>query len=177
MLPKTESLPSDHSTPAGPSTSSRGSELSSPLALTGVQIFLLIAILISGALLRLYNIAWDDGTLPHPDERSTVAFYAPSIRWPDDIKTALDPRRSTLNPFWDVSGDHRRSYTYGHFPLYMLVITAGAAERLAPLAEALDLPEPLVGVLAEAQSMLGYTYIGRFLVALADIATIYLVFV
>jgi len=127
-------------------------------------------------LLRLYNIAWDNGTLPHPDERSTVAFYAPSIRWPGDLKTALDPRRSTLNPFWDVNGDHRRSYTYGHFPLYTLVLTAGAAEDLVPLADRLDLPQPLVQVLAEAQSMTGYAFIGRMLVALADVASIYLVF-
>jgi YYY domain-containing protein len=176
MLPKTESLPSDYSTPVGPSKSPKGSETSRPLALTGVQVFLLIAILLVGALLRLYNIAWDSGTLPHPDERSTVAFYAPSIRWPGDLKTAFDPRRSTLNPFWDVNSDHRRSYTYGHFPLYTLVLTAGAAESLAPLAEGLGLPEPLVHILAEAQSMAGYAFIGRFLVAIADVASIYLVF-
>ena len=87
----------------------------------------------------MVSIAWDDGTLPHPDERSTVAFYAPSIRWPGELKIALDPRRSTLNPFWDVNGGHRRSYTYGHFPLYTLVLTAGAAERLGPLADSLHL--------------------------------------
>ena len=176
MLPKTESLPSDPSSPVGASKSPKGSEIARRLVLTGVQVFLLIAILLIGALLRLYNIAWDNGTLPHPDERSTVAFYAPSIRWPGDLKTALDPRRSTLNPFWDVNGDHRRSYTYGHFPLYTLVLTAGAAEGLAPLAEGLGLPEPLVQILAEARSMSGYAFIGRILVALADVASIYLVF-
>ena len=176
MSPKTKSLPSDFSTPVGSSKWPKRSETSRPFALTGVQIFLLIAILLVGASLRLYNIAWDSGTLPHPDERSTVAFYAPSIRWPGDLKTALDPRRSTLNPFWDVNSGHRRSYTYGHFPLYTLVLTASAAERLAPLAEGLGLPEPLAETLAEARSMVGYAFIGRMLVALADVASIYLVF-
>ncbi|UCC89249.1 MAG: glycosyltransferase family 39 protein [Anaerolineales bacterium] len=126
--------------------------------------------------MRLYNIAWDDGTLPHPDERSTVAFYAPSIRWPGSLSAALDPRQSSLNPFWDVRSDHRRSYTYGHFPLYTLVLTAGAAERLAPLADSLGLPQPLSQTMAEARSMVGYAYIGRFLVAMADTFTVYLVF-
>ncbi|GAB4533644.1 MAG: hypothetical protein Kow0063_15890 [Anaerolineae bacterium] len=137
---------------------------------------MLVATLLIGAWLRLYNIAWDDGTLPHPDERSTVAFYAPSIRWPADLTTALDPRRSTLNPFWDVNADHRRSYTYGHFPLYTLVLAASAAEHLAPLADRLGLPAPLVETLDQARSVSGYAYLGRFLVALADTATIYLVF-
>jgi YYY domain-containing protein len=132
--------------------------------------------LLAGAALRLYNIAWDGGTLPHPDERSTVAFYAPSMRWPQDLSAVLDPRRSTLNPFWDVNSDQRRSYTYGHFPLYTLVLTAAAAERLAPLAESLGLSGPLAQTLAQAHSTQGYAYIGRFLMAIADTATIFLVF-
>jgi YYY domain-containing protein len=144
--------------------------------LSGIQRLLLIVILLLGAALRMYNIAWDNGTLPHPDERSTVAFYAPSIRWPGDLESALDPRRSTLNPFWDVNSGQRRSYTYGHFPLYTLVLTAGAVERLGPLAERIGLPQSLVEMLNDARSTSGYAYIGRFLVALADTATIYLVF-
>ena len=143
---------------------------------SAVYALLLAIILLAGAALRFYNIAWDNGTLPHPDERSTVAFYAPSIRWPADVSTALDPRRSTLNPFWDVNGGHRRSYTYGHFPLYTLVLTAGAAEQLAPLADRLGLPDGLVQTMAQARSPVGYAYVGRFLVALADTVTVYLVF-
>ena len=102
-----------------------GSISSGRSRLSSAQILLLVAILLAAAAVRLINIAWDNGTLPHPDERSTVAFYAPSIRWPDDMSGALDPRLSTLNPFWDVDGGNRRSYTYGHFPLYTLVLAAG----------------------------------------------------
>ena len=99
MQPTITAPTADHSIPPGRST------------LAPLQVLLLLIILLIGAALRLYNVAWDGGTLPHPDERSTVAFYAPSIRWPQDPSAILDPRRSTLNPFWDVAGDHRRSYT------------------------------------------------------------------
>jgi YYY domain-containing protein len=169
MQPSVESRASDH--PVSPHHA--------PIrraATSRVQTLLLAAILLIGASLRLYNIAWDQGTLPHPDERSTVAFYAPSIRWPDKLSDALDPRRSSLNPFWDVRSGQRRSYTYGHFPLYTLVLTADLAKQLAPLADWLGLPEPLTRTLAEARSMMGYAYIGRFLMAVADTFTVYLVY-
>src|SRR5512136_2792523 len=111
-----------------PTTDSQGGG-SPPLlysSLSRIRPLLLVLILLAGAALRMVNIAWDEGTMPHPDERSTVAFYAPSIRWPGDrnLSTALDPHQSTLNPFWDVTNQSRRSYTYGHFPLYVLVLTA-----------------------------------------------------
>ena len=38
---------------------------------------LLIIILVIAAGLRFYNLNWDNGIFAHPDERSTVAFYAP----------------------------------------------------------------------------------------------------
>jgi YYY domain-containing protein len=164
--------------PTTDTLSSGRSIFSKHFASSFVQTLLLAAILIIGAALRFYNIAWDNGTLPHPDERSTVAFVAPSIRWPNDLKTALDPRHSPLNPFWAgiSEGQAPRSYTYGHFPLYTLVLTASAAEQLAPLANHLGLPDPLVQTMAQARSLEGFAYVGRFLVALADTVTVYLVF-
>jgi YYY domain-containing protein len=145
-------------------------------SLSLIRTLLLALILLAGAALRMVNIAWDDGTMPHPDERSTVAFYAPSIRWPDDLGIALDPHRSPLNPFWDVASQTRRSYTYGHFPLYALVLTAGAAQSLVPPAAGLGLPTPWLQFLSQARTPEGYAYLGRFLVALSDTATIYLVY-
>ncbi len=44
---------------------------------------LLLLILLAGFVLRVFHADYADGQLPHPDERSTVAFYAPSIRWPN----------------------------------------------------------------------------------------------
>jgi YYY domain-containing protein len=144
--------------------------------LSRLQEWLLALILICGAVLRFYDLAWDHGTLPHPDERSTVAFYAPSLRWPEGLEQALDPRRSPLNPFWDVEAGHRRSYTYGHFPLYALALTAATIQSLAPAAQALGLPPEVIAFMETARSPVGFALVGRFLMALADTASIYLLF-
>jgi len=136
----------------------------------------LVAVLLVAAALRCYNINWDDGKLTHPDERSTVAFYAPTMRLPTDWSTALDPRKSTFNPFWDLHGQHRRSYTYGHFPLYLLTITANLAHHLAPVAERLGASPETVQTLATLNGTPGFAYVGRFLMALADTFTVYLVY-
>ena len=99
--------------------------------------------MLAAASLRFYNINWDNGIFAHPDERSTVAFYAPTIRWPDDQSISpLDPRNSRLNPFWNVDNQERRSYTYGHFPLYTLVLTADFLRDLVPLAQSLPFGLP-----------------------------------
>jgi YYY domain-containing protein len=129
--------------------------------------------------LRFYNINWDNGIFAHPDERSTVAFYAPTIRWPDDETTALlDKRNSRLNPFWNVDRQERRSYTYGHFPLYTLVLVANFLNDLPPLVASLpfEIPSEWLGFLATSLSGQGFARIGRFLVALSDLFSVYLIF-
>jgi uncharacterized membrane protein len=136
---------------------------------------LLLIILAAAAVLRFYNLSWDGGTYAHPDERSTLLFYAPTIRWPEDSSTLLDPRASTLNPFWDVSQQTRRSYTYGHFPLYTLVLAAHGLHSLAPLTASF-LPDAWTHFLEQSTSGRGYTLIGRSLMALADLFSVYLLF-
>ncbi len=139
------------------------------------QVALAVVLLVAAAL-RCYNITWDDGKLTHPDERSTVAFYAPTMHLPKDWSTALDPRQSTFNPFWDLNSQHRRSYTYGHFPLYVLTITANLVHNLAPVAERVGASPETVQTLATANGSPGFAYVGRFLMALADTFTVYLVY-
>lgn len=146
------------------------------LSLRRLAPLLLVIILIAAAGLRFYNLNWDNGTFAHPDERSTVAFYAPTIRWPADPATLLDPHASTLNPFWDVQNQSRRSYTYGHFPLYTLVVVANLLPKMTPLATWLELPPAIGQFLATSQSGHGYAQIGRALMALADLASVYLLF-
>lgn len=139
---------------------------------------LLLTILAAAALLRLYNVAWDNGIQPHPDERDTVAFKAPSIRWPADLSTLLDPRQSTLNPFWDPENQTYRAYTYGHFPLYTLVLAGHALHSLTPVAQDLTpgVPAAATAFLERATTPVGFAFLGRFLMGLADLATVYLVF-
>ncbi len=136
---------------------------------------LLLLVMLIAAGLRFYNLNWDNGIFAHPDERSTVAFYAPTIQWPTDLATIFDPRKSTLNPFWDISNNSRRSYTYGHFPLYTLVLTAHALNALAPLGEGI-LPLTWLDFLNQSLSGHGYAIIGRALMALADLGTVFLIF-
>lgn len=137
---------------------------------------LLILILFAGFILRVWHVDWADGHLPHPDERSTIAFYAPTIHWPPKGVNLLDKRHSPLNPLWDVEHQQRRSYTYGHFPLYLLVLTANAAHKLAPIAERLGAPTDLVKTLDEANGVPGFAIVGRVIMAVADTVTVFLVY-
>ncbi|MFZ5916601.1 MAG: DUF2298 domain-containing protein [Chloroflexota bacterium] len=137
---------------------------------------LLIVILV-GALLRLYNVAWDEGQLAHPDERSTVYYYATTIHWPQDLETALDPRQSPLNPLWNVQTQEYRSYTYGHFPLYVLVGVANGLHEIGLRAQAGGWLAPDVAqALVRANHTPDIASVGRTLMALVDTATIYLIY-
>ncbi len=136
----------------------------------------LILILFVAFTLRTYNVDWADGQLPHPDERSTIAFYAPTIKWPSDTSTLLDPRKSTLNPLWDVGAERRRSYTYGHFPLYLMVAAGHLTPKLVPVAEAIGAPEEYVHMMRIANGSPGFGWVGRIIMALADSITVFYLF-
>jgi 4-amino-4-deoxy-L-arabinose transferase-like glycosyltransferase len=118
---------------------------------------LIIAILLAGLALRLYGLNWDQGYGLHPDERY-VTWVAASIYLPDKASDFFDPAQTGLNPFmWPPDGrspqDRVRPFSYGHFPLYLLVLVAGGDADEARLA-----------------------LVGRALSALFDTATILLVF-
>ncbi|MEI2688996.1 MAG: DUF2298 domain-containing protein [Anaerolineae bacterium] len=137
---------------------------------------LLLLILLAGFTLRVWHIDWADGQLPHPDERSTVAFYAPSIQMPPEGVSLLDKRQSPLNPLWNVQNQERRSYTYGHFPLYLLVLTANLFHELAPLAERLGAAPDFVETLRMANGVPGFAVVGRLLMAIGDTFTVLFVY-
>ncbi len=137
---------------------------------------LLLLILLAGFVLRVWHIDWADGQLPHPDERSTVAFYAPTIKMPPEGVSLLDKRQSPLNPLWNVQTQERRSFTYGHFPLYLLVLTANALHELAPLAERLGASPELVETLRTANGVPGFAVVGRLIMAIGDIFTVLFVY-
>ncbi len=137
---------------------------------------LLALILLAGFALRTFNVDWADGQLPHPDERSTIAFYAPTIHWPEDPSLILDVDHSPLNPFNDPGSDRKRSYTYGHFPLYLLVITGHTVPKLVPLAEKLGVPAKYVDMMRIANGSPGFAWVGRVLVAIFDTLTVLFLF-
>ena len=127
----------------------------------------LIIILLSGWAIRLYGLNWDQGHGVHPDERY-ITWVASSISLPDALDDVFDPQRTSLNPFvWPpgkesglendtpsgVTMDRARAFSYGHFPLYLMVLVSGGDADEARLA-----------------------LVGRVLSALFDTATILLVF-
>ncbi len=136
---------------------------------------LLALILLAGFALRTYNVDWAEGQLPHPDERSTIAFYAPTIHWPDDLSILLDKKKSPLNPFIGPDG-RPRSYTYGHFPLYLLAASGDVVTKLAPLAEKAGAPEKYVDMMRIANGSPGFAWVGRVLVAIFDTITLLFLF-
>ncbi|MDE0461549.1 MAG: hypothetical protein OXH93_04030, partial [Caldilineaceae bacterium] len=93
--------------------------------------FVLGAVIVAGLGLRTWNVQFDGGLNSHPDERSTTCFYAPTIGWPSTFDEFLDPQRSPLNPLWDRHNERRRSFTYGHFPLYLGILTGELLSGLA----------------------------------------------
>ena len=133
--------------------------------------------MLAGLALRTWNVRFDGGLNSHPDERSTTCFYAPTVGWPATTEEFLDPKRSPLNPLWDRHNDRRRSFTYGHFPLYMGILTGVALNALARPAALLPLPERIVSMMERADTACeGVAAAGRLMMALLDTLTIFLLF-
>ncbi len=95
---------------------------------------------------------------------------------PPEGVSLLDKRLSPLNPLWNVQTQERRSFTYGHFPLYLLVLTANVFHELAPLAERLGASPELVETLRTANGVPGFAVVGRLLMAIADTFTVLFVY-
>ena len=102
--------------------------------------------------LRLYGVEWDSGYpfTPHPDERAILMRVGElALPSPGEVGDLLDADRSPLNPRW---------FPYGSFPLYLLKGFQGLLSAL-PGVEIHDL-----------------RVLGRALSALADTATVGLVY-
>jgi YYY domain-containing protein len=138
---------------------------------------LLVALLASGLALRTWHVDFDYGAGSHPDERSTACFYATPLRLPDSWDQFWEPHQSPLNPLWSISEQRPRSFTYGHFPLYLGAAAAQGLSTLAPLAERAGFSEQSVALIARAHVACdGMAVAGRLVMALLDTLTILLVF-
>ncbi len=143
---------------------------------TVIYAFLGIVIL-SGSGLRTWNVNWDGGIHAHSDERVTACIYAPAIGWPSSIDEFRSPRRSPLNPMWDSRNARSRLFPYGHFPLYLGVLTAEMLSDLAGAARLLPLPDRNIALMEQANTTCeGTAFAGRLLMALLDTVTIILLF-
>lgn len=138
---------------------------------------LLIYILVAGFVLRTWNINFDSGFGSHPDERSTVCNYAPRIRLPESWDEFKDPQKSPMNPLWNLNEQRPERFTYGHFPLYLGILTGNVLVYLAPVAETVGVPEPYIGMMQRATDACnGIAIAGRLTIALLDTLTIFLLF-
>ncbi len=138
---------------------------------------LLALIMLAGLALRVWNVNFDRGIGSHPDERSTACFYAPTIALPASWEQFWDPHQSPLNPLWDVAGQTRRSFTYGHFPLYLGLATGEVMHRAAALGERLGLGGQAVSLMERAnRDCDAIAVAGRLTMALLDTLTIGLLF-
>lgn len=138
---------------------------------------LLLIILLSGLMLRVWNINFDRGIGSHPDERSTACFYATTIALPSSWEEFWDPKRSPMNPLWDLSRQQPRSFTYGHFPLYVGVLMGDLFHHLASVASALGAAEEVVGLMQRANVACDAIAVaGRLTIALFDTLTIFLLY-
>ena len=139
--------------------------------------FVLGAVILAGLGLRTWNVQFDGGLNSHPDERSTTCFYAPTISWPATVDEFLDPQRSPLNPLWDRHNDRRRSFTYGHFPLYLGILTGELLSSLAKPASLLPVPDRTIELMERANTACeGVAFAGRLMMALLDTLTVFLLF-
>lgn len=138
---------------------------------------LLGLILLGGLTLRVWNLNFDRGIGSHPDERSTACFYAPTIALPASWAEFWDPQSSPLNPLWDRQRQEPRSFTYGHFPLYLGVAMGQLFEQLAPAAQMAGVPQPTVELMQRGKdSCDAIAVAGRLSIALLDTLTIFFLF-
>ncbi len=138
---------------------------------------LLFCVVIIGFTLRVWHVNFDEGLGSHPDERSTSCFYATQIHLPQSWDEFWDPHRSPLNPLWDLGNQKPKSFTYGHYPLYLGVAMGQGMHLLAPVAERLGVDASTVALMARGDgSCDALAVAGRLTIAIHDTLTILLLF-
>ncbi|MSP11566.1 MAG: phospholipid carrier-dependent glycosyltransferase [Chloroflexi bacterium] len=130
--------------------------------------------------LRIYNVNFDADRHNHPDER-WIIMVTSDLRWPqgDEWKDVLNPRKSTLNPFYNVNAGQVRRFAYGHLPLYILRFSVDALHNLSQIAPKLSFWPDLSSFVASWAQAADYDHInlvGRLISALFDTLTVFLVY-
>jgi len=80
--------------------------------------WLVVLVLIAGFVLRLWGVAWDQGTHLHPDERF-ITMVETDIKVPSSLGQYFNSAKSPLNPYNREDG----GFAYGTFPLFLTKIT------------------------------------------------------
>ncbi|HEX6511348.1 MAG TPA: hypothetical protein VF157_03550, partial [Chloroflexota bacterium] len=107
-------------------------------------------ILVVAAALRLYGLNWDAGQHLHPDERFII-MVDNGIQWPRSLGEYFNSAQSPLNPYNRGFGN----FVYGTLPIFLLKFVATILRR-----DTYD----------------GALYVGRVLSAVADVGSVWLLF-
>jgi len=158
------------------------SRLSTAAAQNAATAAALLVILLAGLQLRVAHVNWDKGQHLHPDERF-LSIVSSQVRPPDSLGQYFDSARSPLNPY-NVSD----TFVYGTLPIFLNKAVAEWLDRDADgsthwTADVFRAAVRPLGVDMENDDGsltfdAGYesNEVGRVLSALADVATIALVF-
>jgi hypothetical protein len=138
---------------------------------------LLGLILLGGLTLRVWNLNFDRADRQPPRRTQHRLFLCAHDRFACQLGRILDPDSSPMNPLWDRQRQEPRSFTYGHFPLYVGVAMGQLFERLAPVAQMAGVPQPTVELMRRGgDSCDAIAVAGRLSIALLDTLTIFLLF-
>ncbi len=147
---------------------------------TPIRRLAVAAVVLIGACLRFSHLGWDGGSQLHPDERA-ILFIASRLDFPASPAAALDAPHSSLNPLRRPDGQPE-GYAYGHLPLYaevgmgaLLRLVCAPGGRLCASLPPDSLPGRLLNV-AGADRYTHLTWVGRALSALADSATVLVIY-
>jgi 4-amino-4-deoxy-L-arabinose transferase-like glycosyltransferase len=144
---------------------------------TPTRILLLVGILLLATVLRFTGLNWDEGQWIHPDE-GHMRIITASVHWPASPSLYFDALRSPLNSF-----SQGQPYSYGTLPLFLVRLAAEALDRgcgdnpnhLMAAVAGLLAPEAMPcspGLFTTSLS----SVVGRALSALADLGSVWLVY-
>jgi YYY domain-containing protein len=131
--------------------------------------WILLAILLVAAYLRLSHLNWDQGTHIHPDERF-LTMVSSAMQLPSGLGEFFDSTRSLMSPYNLDFG----FFVYGTLPLFIVRVIAEFAQKFNQGAE---LWHAAPGILLTMNGYDGIHLVGRALSGLFDLACVLLVFV
>ncbi|MGC8779669.1 MAG: DUF2298 domain-containing protein [Anaerolineae bacterium] len=131
--------------------------------------WLLIAILLVAAYLRLTHLIWDQGTHIHPDERF-LTMVSDAMRLPASLGEFFDSTKSPMSPY----NKGYNFFVYGTLPLFIVRVVAEIVNEFNQSAQLwvneVGMPLHLVGYD-------GIHLVGRALSGIFDLGCVFLAFV
>jgi len=131
--------------------------------------WLLVAILLIAAYLRLTHLNWDQGTHIHPDERF-LTMVSDALRLPASLGEFFDSTKSPMSPY----NKGYNFFVYGTLPLFIVRVTAEVANEFN---QAVQLWVNEGGAPLHLVGYDGIHLVGRALSGLFDLGCVFLAFV